>query len=326
VYPAIVHNHLAQAASFQEVHMQLGMIGLGRMGGNMAQRLLRAGHSVVGTSRTRQTVDEAAARGITPVYSIEELMAALTPPRAVWVMVPAGDATEAMLQQVAALATAGDVLIDGGNSYYKDSMRRATELQARGFHFLDVGTSGGIWGLQEGYSLMVGGAPEPVAALRPIFEALAPAPDKGWAHLGPAGAGHFTKMIHNGIEYGMMQAIAEGFAIMEQREELQLDLHAVAETWRYGSVVRSWLLDLVAAGLAEDDDLCTIAPYVPDSGEGRWTVAEAMELDVPAPVITLSLLQRLRSRDDRCFADRILAMMRHQFGGHAVRTEGADGK
>jgi 6-phosphogluconate dehydrogenase len=301
--------------------MQLGLIGLGRMGGNMAERLLRAGHEIIGTSRTRKTVDEAAARGITPVYTIEDLVAALQPPRAVWVMVPAGDATEAMLQQVAALCTEGDILIDGGNSYYKDSKRHGAELQARGLHFLDVGTSGGIWGLQEGYSLMVGGAAEPVAQLRPLFEALAPAPDKGWAHLGPVGAGHFTKMIHNGIEYGMMQALAEGFAIMERREELHLDLHAVAETWRYGSVVRSWLLDLVADGLATDDDLCGIAPYVPDSGEGRWTVAEAIELDVPAPVITLSLLQRLRSSRDRCFADRILAMMRNQFGGHAVRRE-----
>jgi len=301
--------------------MQLGMIGLGRMGGNMAERLLRAGHTVIGTSRTRQTVDEAAARGITPVYSIEDLVAALPPPRAVWIMVPAGEATEATLGQVAALCAAGDLLIDGGNSYYKDSMRHGAELAARGLHFLDVGTSGGIWGLQEGYSLMVGGAAEAVAILRPLFEALAPAPDKGWAHLGPVGAGHFTKMIHNGIEYGMMQALAEGFAIMEQRAELQLDLHAVAETWRYGSVVRSWLLDLVADGLAADDDLCDIAPYVADSGEGRWTVAEAIELNVPAPVITLSLLQRLRSRDDRCFADRILAMMRNQFGGHEMRRE-----
>ncbi|MCE5240776.1 decarboxylating 6-phosphogluconate dehydrogenase [bacterium] len=306
--------------------MQLGMVGLGRMGGNMAERLLRAGHQVIGTSRSRQTVDQAAARGITPVYSLEDLVAALTPPRAVWVMVPAGEPTEDMLQQVATMCAAGDILIDGGNSYYKDSMRRGAELGEQGLHFVDVGTSGGVWGLQEGYSLMVGGAPEPVEALRPILEALAPAPDRGWAHLGPVGAGHFTKMVHNGIEYGMMQAIAEGFAIMERRQELGLDLRAVAETWRHGSVIRSWLLDLVAEGLAEDADLCDIAPYVPDSGEGRWTAAEAIELDVPAPVITLALLQRLRSRDDRCFSDRILAMMRHQFGGHAVRREGEDGK
>jgi len=306
--------------------MQLGMIGLGRMGGNMAERLLRAGHQVIGTSRSRQTVDQAAARGITPVYSLEDLVAALTPPRAGWVMVPAGEPTEEMLQQAATMCAAGDILIDGGNSYYKDSMRRGAELEEQGLHFVDVGTSGGVWGLQEGYSLMVGGAPEPVEALRPLFEALAPAPDRGWAHLGPVGAGHYTKMVHNGIEYGMMQALAEGFAIMERRQELGLDLRAVAETWRHGSVIRSWLLDLVAEGLAEDADLCDIAPYVPDSGEGRWTAAEAIELDVPAPVITLSLLQRLRSRDDRCFSDRILAMMRRQFGGHAVRREGEDGK
>lgn len=302
--------------------MQLGMIGLGRMGGNMAERLLRAGHVVIGTSRTRKTVDEAAQRGITPVYSIEDLIGALAPPRAVWVMVPAGEATASMLQQVAELCAAGDILIDGGNSYYKDTMRRGVELTARGLHFVDVGTSGGVWGLENGYSLMIGGQPQPVGALRPIFEALAPAPDQGWAHLGPSGAGHFTKMVHNGIEYGMMQALAEGFAIMERRTELSLDLHQVAETWRHGTVIRSWLLDLLAAGFAQDQRLDDVAPYVADSGEGRWTVADAIELDVPAPVITMSLLQRQRSRDERDFTDRVLSMLRNQFGGHEMKKDG----
>jgi 6-phosphogluconate dehydrogenase len=302
------------------------MIGLGRMGGNMAERVLRAGHTVVGTSRSRETVDEAAARNVTPAYSIAELMERLAPPRAVWLMVPAGQPTQDVLDQVAALTADGDTVIDGGNSYYKDTMRRAEELQQRGLDFVDVGTSGGVWGLQEGYCLMIGGAGEGVARLRPIFEALAPAPDRGWAHMGPCGAGHFTKMIHNGIEYGMMQALAEGFAIMERRAgDLQLDLPLIAETWRYGSVVRSWLLDLIAAGLRENPSLGDIAPHVADSGEGRWTVAEAIEQDVAAPVITLSLLQRLASREERDYADRLLAMMRHQFGGHAVKREDPHG-
>ncbi|MEN6305492.1 MAG: phosphogluconate dehydrogenase (NAD(+)-dependent, decarboxylating) [Armatimonadia bacterium] len=301
--------------------MVLGMIGLGRMGGNMAERLLRAGHGVVGTSRTRKTVDEAVQRGVTGVYSIQELVDRLERPRAVWVMVPAGDPTDAMLQALTPLLDEGDIIVDGGNSFYKDTQRRYAALKAEGREFLDVGTSGGIWGLEEGYSLMIGGDTEPVERLRPIFEALAPAPDRGWGHMGPSGAGHFTKMIHNGIEYGMMQALAEGFAIMEKRADLQLDLQQIAETWRHGSVVRSWLLDLIALGLEDNPALDGIAPYVQDSGEGRWTVAEAIEQDVAAPVITLALLQRLRSRDERDFADRMLAMMRNQFGGHLVKRE-----
>ena len=300
--------------------MQLGMIGLGRMGGNMAERLLRAGIEVVGTSRTHKTVDEAVARGISGVYSVEALVEHLAPPRAVWIMVPAGEPTDDMIRQLSPLLIDGDTIIDGGNSYYKDTIRRAQELRA-GLHLVDVGTSGGVWGLQEGYSLMIGGDDEPVAWLRPIFEALAPAPDKGWAHLGPHGAGHFTKMVHNGIEYGMMQALAEGFAIMEKRQDLGLDLSAVAETWRYGSVVRSWLLDLLAEGLSDNPTLEGIAPWVEDSGEGRWTVAEAIENDVPAPVITLSLINRLRSRDERNYTERLLAMMRNQFGGHLIKVE-----
>jgi 6-phosphogluconate dehydrogenase len=300
--------------------MQLGMIGLGRMGGNMAQRILQAGHEVVGTSRTQKTVDEAIARGIVGVYSIEKLIEKLQPPRAVWIMVPAGGATEAMIKDVAELLQDGDIIIDGGNSFYKDTIRHAADLR-EGLHLVDVGTSGGIWGLQEGYSLMIGGDKEPVERLRPIFEALAPAPDKGWAHMGRRGAGHFVKMVHNGIEYGMMQALAEGFAIMEKRDDLQLDLHQVAETWRYGSVVRSWLLDLLAEGLQDNPTLEGVAPWVEDSGEGRWTVAEAIEQDVPAPVITLSLIARLRSRDMRGYPERLLAMMRNQFGGHLMKTE-----
>ena len=300
--------------------MHLGMIGLGRMGGNMAARLLRAGHVVVGTSRTAKTVDEVAARGIVGVYSVEELVARLPAPRAVWVMVPAGAPTDAMLQQLSPLLDEGDIIIDGGNSYYKDTVRRAGELRS-GLHLVDVGTSGGIWGLEEGYSLMIGGDDEPVARLRPIFEALAPGVATGWAHMGPHGAGHFVKMVHNGIEYGMMQALAEGFAIMEKRQDLKLDLSVIAETWRHGSVVRSWLLDLLADGLDHDCGLECVAPWVEDSGEGRWTVSEAIELDVPAPVITLSLINRLRSRDERDYTDRLLAMMRNQFGGHAMKTE-----
>jgi 6-phosphogluconate dehydrogenase len=235
-------------------------------------------------------------------------------------MVPAGEPTDEVLGELTPLLTEGDIIIDGGNSYYKDTVRRAGELRAV-LHFVDVGTSGGVWGLQEGYSLMIGGDAEPVERLRPIFEALAPAPDRGWGHVGPHGSGHFVKMIHNGIEYGMMQALAEGFAIMEKREDLQLDLPQIAEIWRYGSVVRSWLLDLLAEGLKADPTLAAVAPWVQDSGEGRWTVAEAIENDVSAPVITLALLQRLRSRDDYGYSERLLAMMRNQFGGHDMKME-----
>jgi 6-phosphogluconate dehydrogenase len=299
--------------------MELGMIGLGRMGGNMAERLQRAGHRVVGTSRSRQTVDEARARGLECVYSVPELLAALSPPRAVWVMVPAGEPTEAMLAQLAAQLQPGEIIIEGGNSNYHDTQRRATELKDSGLHLVDVGTSGGIWGLQEGYSLMIGGEAEPVERLRPLIEALAPAPDRGWGHVGPSGAGHFVKMIHNGIEYGMMQALAEGFAIMHAKEPLGLDLAQIATLWQHGSVVRSWLLDLTAAALQQDASLAEVAPYVSDSGEGRWTVQEGIDLDVPCPVITLSLIERLASRDSEGYGNRLLAVMRQQFGGHAIK-------
>ena len=299
--------------------MQIGMVGLGKMGANMTARLQRGGHSVVAFDRSAEAVGAAVSAGAIAADSLPALVTQLVVPRAVWVMVPAGDATEATVRELAGLLAPGDVVVDGGNSNYRDSVRRAAELAARGLQMLDVGTSGGVWGLREGYSLMIGGDAGAVARLRPVFEALAPAPDRGWGHVGPSGSGHFVKMIHNGIEYGMMQAFAEGFAIMRHKEALGLDLAQVAEIWRHGSVVRSWLLDLTARALAENPTMEGIAPYVSDSGEGRWTVAEAIDLDVPAPVITLALLQRLRSRDAEGYGDRLLAAMRNQFGGHAVR-------
>ncbi len=301
--------------------MELGMIGLGRMGGNMAQRILKAGHRVVGYNRSADAVQLLVRKRGVGAKSIEELVKKISPPRAVWMMVPAGEPVDETIRALLPLLAKGDVLVDGGNSYYKDSIRRAFWVRERGLEYLDCGTSGGIWGLAEGYSLMIGGAGEAVARLRPIFEALAPAADRGWGHVGPSGAGHYVKMIHNGIEYGMMQAFAEGFAIMERKTELGLDLRQIAEIWRHGSVVRSWLLDLTARALAENPTLEGIAPFVSDSGEGRWTVAEAIEQDVPAPVITLALLQRLRSRDESAFYDRLLAAMRNQFGGHAIRRD-----
>jgi len=291
--------------------MKLGMVGLGRMGSNMARRLARAGHEVV-----TYDVDAGTDR---MVDSLLALVAKLPPPRAVWVMVPSGDATEATLQELASLLGKGDTLIDGGNSNYKDTQRRAQALAQRGVELVDCGTSGGVWGLENGFSLMVGGEAAAVERLRPLFEALAPAKDRGWGHVGRPGAGHFAKMIHNGIEYGLMQAYAEGFSILAHKKDLGLDVRQVADIWRHGSVVRSWLLDLTAAALEEDPSLAGVAPHVADSGEGRWTVQEAIDLDVPAPVITLALLQRLRSRDEESFADRLLAAMRQRFGGHAVR-------
>jgi 6-phosphogluconate dehydrogenase len=299
--------------------MQLGMIGLGKMGANMTTRLLRGGHDVVAFDRSPDAVKASVAQGARGADSLDGLVKQLTVPRSVWVMVPAGDPTESTVRALAERLEPGDTIIDGGNSNYKESMRRAGMVAERGVHFVDVGTSGGVWGLTEGYSLMVGGPTEAVDRLRPIFETLAPAKDKGWGHVGPSGAGHFTKMVHNGIEYGMMQAYAEGFSILKHKEEFSLDLAQIAELWRTGSVVRSWLLDLTARALGEDQDLSSIAPYVADSGEGRWTVAEAIDLDVSAPVITLALLQRLRSRDAESFSDRLLAALRNQFGGHAVK-------
>ena len=299
--------------------MQVGMVGLGKMGSFMTARLLAGGHEVHAYDLSREAIESAEARGARGAGSLKELVDGLGTPRVVWVMVPAGKATEETLSQVSRLVEGDDVVIDGGNSNYKDSMRRAASFSQRGVHFLDVGTSGGIWGLKEGYSLMIGGDADAAERLRPIFQTLAPAEDRGWARVGPSGAGHFVKMVHNGIEYGMMQAIAEGFSIMKHKTEMELDLAEVAEVWRHGSVVRSWLLDLAARALKRSPGLPEIAPYVSDSGEGRWTVAEAIDLDVSAPVITLSLLQRLRSRDEESFADRLLAALRNEFGGHAVQ-------
>ena len=303
--------------------MRIGMVGLGRMGANMTTRLLRGGHEVVAYDRDPAAVARAAEGGAEGAASLGALVAALGMPRAVWVMVPAGAPTESTLAELGALLAADDIVVDGGNSNYQDTQRRALSLaEHAGIHMVDAGTSGGVWGLAEGYSLMVGGDEAAVARLRPVLETLAPAPDRGWGRVGPSGAGHFVKMIHNGIEYGMMQAFAEGFAVMHRKEALSLDLAQIAEIWRHGSVVRSWLLDLAARALQENPTMDGIAPYVSDSGEGRWTVAEAIALDVSAPVITLSLLQRLRSRDEESYGDRMLAALRHQFGGHAIKGEG----
>lgn len=300
--------------------MELGMIGLGKMGANMTERLLKGGHQVVVYDRSAGPVQAAASLGATPSDSMEDLVAKLTSPRAVWVMVPAGAPAESVINGLADILAPEDTVIDGGNSNYKDSMRRASMLSEQGINFVDVGTSGGIWGLSEGYSMMVGGDKVVVDRLRPIFETLAPGPDKGWGHVGPSGTGHFVKMVHNGVEYALMQAYAEGFEIMKAKETFGLDLSQIAEIWRYGSVVRSWLLDLTAAALAEDQELADIAGWVADSGEGRWTVAEAIAQDVPAPVITMSLLMRFVSRQDDSYAAKLLAAMRNQFGGHAVKA------
>ncbi|MEP6605955.1 MAG: phosphogluconate dehydrogenase (NAD(+)-dependent, decarboxylating) [Nitrosospira sp.] len=301
--------------------MDLGMIGLGRMGGNMAQRLVRGGHRVVGFARNPATRKQMEEKGIAPAVSLEALVNELKQPRVIWIMVPAGTAVDATITALMPLLAPDDVIIEGGNSNYKDTQRRAQMLEMGRIHYVDTGTSDGVWGLQNGYSIMVGGDEEVVARLRPIFETLAPAPDKGWGRVGPSGAGHFTKMIHNGIEYGMMQAYGEGFAILHRKKEFNLDLHQIAEIWRDGSVVQSWLLDLTAAALAENPGLEGLAPYVSDSGEGRWTVAEAIDLDVAAPVITLALLQRLQSRDSESFSNKLLSALRNQFGGHEMKKE-----
>jgi 6-phosphogluconate dehydrogenase len=299
--------------------MELGMVGLGRMGANMVERLVRGGHRLVGYDRDAAAVARVVSAGAEGADSLASLAGKLARPRAVWIMVPSGAPVDETIAALTPHLSKDDILIDGGNSNYKDTQRRAASLKAQGFPFVDVGTSGGIWGLKEGYAMMVGGEKAAVERLRPLLETLAPAKDKGWGRVGPSGAGHFVKMVHNGIEYGMMQAYAEGFAILKKKNEFALDMHQVAEIWRTGSVVRSWLLDLISLALKENAEMAGIAPYVSDSGEGRWTVAEAIDLDVPAPVITLSLLQRLTSRDSDSYADKLLAAMRNQFGGHAIK-------
>jgi 6-phosphogluconate dehydrogenase len=300
--------------------MNLGMVGLGRMGGNMAERLLRGGHKVVGYAHHADSVQRVVTLGGSGTTSLTDLVRQLAPPRIIWLMVPSGGPVDETITALMPQVAAGDVIIDGGNSYYKDSMARGAHLAERGVHLIDVGTSGGVWGLREGYCLMIGGDRAVVQRLTPIFQTLAPAPDRGWGYMGPLGAGHFVKMIHNGIEYGMMQAYAEGFALMQRKTAFDLNLAQIAEIWRHGSVVRSWLLDLTALALAQNPTLEGIAPYVQDSGEGRWTVVESLDLEVAIPVITQSLQGRFRSRDANPFGDRLLAALRQQFGGHAVRS------
>jgi len=291
--------------------VKLGMVGLGRMGAGMSARLREGGHEVVGFDRDPK---------VSEVASIEELIANLEPPRVVWMMVPAGEPTEQSIASLTKLVARGDLLVDGGNSNFRDSIRRATSLTEVGIQFVDAGVSGGIWGLKEGFCLMVGGTKSSIEMLEPALTTLAP-PD-GWAHVGPSGAGHFVKMVHNGIEYGLMQAYAEGFEIMNSSQLYpELDMHQIAELWRHGSVVRSWLLDLGAKALAGDPNLSELHGYVEDSGEGRWTVMEAIEEGVPAPVITLSLFRRFSSRQQDSFSNRLIAALRREFGGHAVKTK-----
>lgn len=305
--------------------MRIGMIGLGRMGGNMARRLRRGGIEVVAYNRdpevTAQLADEC---GVIAADSIERLVDELASPRIVWLMLPAGDVTESHVDILKELLQPRDVLVDGANSNYKDSMRRGKTLEDLDLHFVDAGVSGGVWGLDNGYALMVGGDRDALSLLTPALKVLAPAPDRGWIHTGPVGSGHFTKMIHNGIEYGMMQAYAEGFALLKSREDFDLDLAAIAESWRHGSVVRSWLLDLTTEALARDQQLDDIEPFVSDSGEGRWTAIEAVEQGVPAPVISTALMMRFASQGRGDYGSKLLALMRQAFGGHALKKSGGD--
>jgi 6-phosphogluconate dehydrogenase len=300
--------------------MQIGLVGLGRMGGNMARRLARGGHSVVGFDRTFAVSSSLAATEprVQAADTLAALVEALAPPRALWLMLPAGAPTQLTLDALAPSLASGDVVVDGANAWYRDSMRRAAALAARGIDFVDVGVSGGVWGLENGYGLMAGGSSEALARIEPVLRTLAPAPDRGWVHCGPSGAGHFAKMVHNGIEYGLMQAYAEGFALLHAKSDLDLDVAAIAQAWRHGTVIRSWLLDLTADFLARNSTLADVAPVVADSGEGRWTALESIELGVPTPVITAALMQRFTSQERADFANRVLARMRQAFGGHAI--------
>lgn len=301
--------------------MELGMIGLGKMGANMAERLLQGGHKVTGFDPSADARKGLEAKGGSSADSLQALVKALPAPRVLWMMVPSGKITDDTVDALMSALAPGDTVIDGGNSNYKDTLRRAKTYADKNLNYVDCGTSGGVWGLKEGYSMMIGGDEKVVDGLQPIFETLAPGKDQGWGRVGPVGSGHYTKMVHNGIEYGMMQAYAEGFSILKHKEEFGLDLHQVGEIWRYGSVVRSWLLDLTTDALGKNPNMDGIAPYVVDSGEGRWTVDAALELNVSAPVITLSLMERFRSRDDDSFADKLLSSMRNEFGGHAIKKE-----
>jgi 6-phosphogluconate dehydrogenase len=298
--------------------MELGLIGLGRMGAGMARRWLRGGHRVVVNNRSPDPIKELEADGAVGAYSVEDLVSALAAPRAIWIMLPAGKVTEEMIKTLVPLLAPGDTIIDGGNTNFHDDQRRAAELKPHGINYVDQGTSGGIWGLQIGFCLMVGGDTEVVQRLEPALKTLAP--EDGYGHFGPVGAGHFVKMVHNGIEYGMMQAYAEGFEILRAKQEFNLDLHQVSAVWNHGSVVRSWLLELTETAFEQDPNLADIKGYVEDSGEGRWTIQAAMDLDVPAPVITLSLFERFHSRQPESFAAKVLAAMRKGFGGHAVKS------
>jgi 6-phosphogluconate dehydrogenase len=301
--------------------MELGMIGMGRMGSNMARRLLKGGHNITAWDPAKEAVAAIAAEGATQAASTADLASKLKSPRSIWLMVPSGEPTETTINEIAEHLSKGDVIIDGGNSNYKDSMRRAKTLSENGIGFLDVGTSGGIWGLKEGYCLMVGGDKEAFTHIEPIFKTLAPSPHQGYGYMGPSGAGHFVKMVHNGIEYGLMQAYAEGFELMQAKQEFNINLSQIAEIWRYGSVVRSWLLDLAAAALKDDPQLDGLEAYVDDSGEGRWTVQESIDLAVPIPVIAQALQARFRSRQPQPFGGKLLSALREQFGGHSIRRK-----
>ena len=300
--------------------MKLAMVGLGKMGGNMTTRLLRHGIEVVGYDRSADAVNLLVAKeGMVGAKSVEDAVSKLSGQRIVWLMLPRGAPTEDQIQELIPMLSKGDIIIDGGNSNYKHSQRRGAMLAEHGIGFMDAGTSGGIWGLDNGYCLMVGATPEVAKVMEPVLKALAPGADRGWAHVGPIGSGHFTKMIHNGIEYGMMQALAEGLDLLKGKKEFDLDLAQVTELWRHSSVVRSWLLDLTAEALKHDQDLGEVAPYVADSGEGRWTVVEAVEQGVAAPVLSIALQMRFASQDDDGYSYRLLSMMRNAFGGHVVK-------
>ena len=303
--------------------MQIGLLGLGKMGANMARRLSRGGANVLVWNRSHEVAERLAQSEmhIAACTTLVDLVAQLPTPRIVWLMLPAGGATETVMQQLATLLVPGDIIVDGGNAFYKDSERHATEVAAHGLRFMDAGVSGGVWGLANGYALMVGGEADTVALVMPFIKILAPGPETGWLHCGPVGSGHFVKMVHNGIEYGMMQALAEGLSLLKGKQEFGIDLAAVSEMWRHGSVVRSWLLDLTAEFLQNDQDLDAIAPFVADSGEGRWTVLEAVEQGLPAPVMTMALMMRFASQGKHEYTDKLLAMMRKGFGGHGVKEE-----